>query len=66
MSTSRQTGKTVKILVADSIICPNCGVAECNDDPRSPTGKRFNINAYKIGDERGYWWSRCNVCKTWF
>lgn len=66
MSTSQQTTKTVEIIVTDSITCPNCGAAECYVDPESPTGKRFNINAYKVGDEHGYWWSRCNVCNGWF
>ena len=66
MSTSQQTTKTVEIVVTDSITCPNCGIAECYDDPTSPTGKRFNINAYKVADKHGYWWCRCNACKTWF
>lgn len=66
MPTSPPTNKTIEILVIDGITCPNCGAAECYEDSTSFTGKRFNINAFKVADKNGYWWSRCNVCETWF
>lgn len=66
MLTSRKSAKTIELSVVDGITCANCGAVECYDDPTSPTGKRFNINAFKVADKHGYWWSRCNVCKTWF
>ncbi|MCG2841251.1 hypothetical protein L6Q21_09690 [Sandaracinobacter sp. RS1-74] len=55
-----------KIEVTDDLTCTNCGAPECYDDPTSPTGKRFNIRAFKVADKHGYWWSHCLVCETWF
>ncbi|RIA46435.1 hypothetical protein DFR49_0977 [Hephaestia caeni] len=66
MPNGQQTTQPIEIIVTESIRCPHCGAVECCDDPTSPTGKRFHINAYKVADRHGYWWSRCNVCKTWF
>lgn len=64
MSIRKAASTTIELTVVETLNCPNCGSAECYDDPTSPTGKRFSINAFKVADQHGYWWSRCNVCKT--
>lgn len=56
----------LKIVVTPGLTCPKCGAEECFRDPTSPTGLRFNIRAYRVGDAQGRWWSECLKCGEWF
>lgn len=52
----------MNIKVVDGIQCPKCGAQECH-----PTEKdKILIRAFKVGDEKGYWWSQCLVCAGYY
>ena len=52
------------------MICPNCDAHEIEDcqnpDPDHLMGSVWQIQAYKVGDEKNRSWSHCVVCDCWF
>lgn len=52
---------SIKIVVGPDLKCPTCGAEEMH-----PDGEHILIRGYKVGDEKGYWWSQCLVCSGYY